>query len=126
MSEDNVSMFAGQGEEGDFVVVRGEWKEVFAVGKDCFYNLQEVDQVRFKENFKRNILAETPFDVVKMPKLQGKIVIVKEDHIKYRDPVSTVLEKVDSNNIGTLNISFKNACFNSLGFMTHDTYVIDV
>lgn len=31
-----------------------------------------------------------------------------------------ILNKIDNDDVGMLNVSFRNACFNVLGFLTHD------
>ena len=100
---------------------RGMWMEVYAFGNDAFYPKRNV--VRFTKKVDRNINKQN-FDIVRWPILQGNIKSLKKTDLKLQEPVSISLSKINLDNIGTLNITFMNMCFNSLGFLTHDTHIL--
>ena len=109
--------------EGDYIVCRGEHKKIYAISEDAFYPEKTRNIVRFTSHFTKNANKQ-PYDIVAEPMLQGKIVNVPMDYLKLHQPVSIVLEKINNFNLGNLNIRFKNACFNCLGFLTHDTHIL--
>ena len=57
-----------------------------------------------------------------MPSLQGNIVELDSSLVSFLY-LFHVNHKVVSNSTGDVHFSFYNACFNSMGFMTHDTAV---
>ena len=59
-----------------------------------------------------------------MPVVQGLSLVVEKHVVADEHPVSICLNKIDDDDIGSITIGFRNACFNSLGFLTHDTAVI--
>ena len=120
---DFTSIISGQVFEGDLVVCRGQWHEVFAVSDDAFYPEGLRNCVRFTHDAQRNINKQR-FDIIRWPKLQGKILMISKNNLNLHESVCIKLNKINSENIGTLQLSFRNACFNSLGYLTHDTYVI--
>ena len=109
--------------EGDIFYSRGQWLEVYAFGDDAFYKEGTHDSIRFTRDVSKNINKQK-FEIMKWPILQGKIVELEKNFIDLHESVSIVLNKINDQNIGILKISYRNACFNSLGFLTHDTHMI--
>ena len=120
---DYASILPGQVCEGDFIYVRGEYYEVFAHTEDAFSPIGTKEVVRFRTNAKKNVNNQR-FEIVRWPSLQGKILKLPSSSVKLDTPVSIELEKINELNIGTLKIKYKNACFNSMGFLTHDSHVL--
>ena len=119
------SIKSGQIEIGDYLACRGQYMQVMGFGDDTFYQPGVHDTVRFVHDLKRNINKQK-FDIVRFPKLIGQVVKIEDDGndvVKIEDPVSISLKKPNKNRVGTVNISYRNACFNKLGFLTHDTHI---
>ena len=119
------SIRSGQVEIGDFLVCRGQYMQVLAFGDDAFYRPGEHDSIRFVNDLKRNINNQR-FEIVRYPKLVGQIIKIENDGtdlVKIEEPVAVCFKKPDKNRVGTVNISYRNACFNKLGFLTHDTHI---
>lgn len=114
---------SGQIEESDIIYSRGQWMEVYAYGDDAFYREGTHNSIRFKQDVSKNINKQK-FDIMKWPIVQGKIVELDANVIDSHEFVSIVLNKINDQNIGNLKIVYRNACFNSLGFLTHDTYIV--
>ena len=106
--------------ETDYIFVRGQYLEVYAVSVD--FNSDQRNVVRFKNDLKRNVNKQK-FSLARIPVIYGLIIDVPKIHTKEEKFVSVTLNKIDEDDIGTLNVSFRNACFNSLGFLTHDTAI---
>ena len=117
------SLVSGQVEPGDVIYFRGVAGKVMAVGSDAFFPEGCRDIVRFTSLFTRNCNKQ-PFYYSREPFLRGLICLVPLNYLDYHEKVSVVLDGIDDNNSGTLKISFKTACFNSLGMLTHDGYVL--
>ena len=66
---DYTSIESGQVMVGDFVIVRGEWKEVYAFNDDAFYPEGTRNSTRFTKNFKNNV-SKQPFHIAKIVCLQ--------------------------------------------------------
>ena len=109
-----------QVKKDDYVISRGQWMQVVTSGEDAFNPGR--DNVTFKTNLTKNINKQK-FEIVRWPHLCGKILQLDVNNLKEYEPVSVSLSKINLDNIGSLNISFINMCFNSLGFLTHDTHV---
>ena len=58
---------------GDFVIVHGEWKEVYAFSDEVFYPEGTRNCTRFTKNFENNVNKQ-PFHIAKILCLQGKII----------------------------------------------------
>ena len=58
-----------------------------------------------------------------MPKINGRIDKINQDNLRIISPIQFYIKKVNGNKHGVLNISFKNAVFNELGYLTHDTSI---
>ena len=120
---DYTSIISGQVKEDDYIICHGKWMQVYAIGDDAFYPTDYHDIVRFKNNIERNANKQK-FEVVRWPFLCGKIVNINKSDLLLHQTVSITLNKIDVTNMGRLEMTFQNACFNSLGFMTHDTHII--
>ena len=64
------------------------------------------------------------YEIMKWPTLQGSLVELNQKDIELNKSVSVILSKINLNNLGVLKISYRNACFNSFGFLTHDTHIL--
>ena len=117
---DWTSIPTGQVADGDFIYVRGIYLEVKAFATD--FNSVMYNVVGFTKNVHKNINKQK-FSIGKMRVVQGRIVDIERQFVLFEKAVSMVLSKIDENDIGTLVISFRNASFNSLGFLTHDTAI---
>ena len=106
--------------EGDFILIRGQYLKVYAVSTD--FNSDARNVVRFTCDMKGNVNKQK-FSIASFPKLHGMIMDIPKVDVKEDKFVSVVLNKIDDDDIGILNVSFRNACFNSLGFLTHDTAI---
>ena len=115
-------MISGQIKENDYVICHGKWMQVYAFGDDAFYPEGYHDSIRFTTDIERNANKQK-FEIVRWPCLNGKIAIVKKSDMSLHQAVTIALRNIDLTNIGQLKITFQNACFNSLGFMTHDTHI---
>ena len=119
---DYTSIPSHQVDEGDLILCRGQWMEVYAFGDDATYHPGVHDIVRFTKDFNKNINKQK-YEIIKWPKLQGRIMELNENEIDLHEPVSVTLNNITERNIGSLKITYRNACFNSLGFLTHDTHI---
>ena len=54
--------------------------------------------------------------------MKGRIIKLKAEHLKSIDTVDISLTKISPEKLGCLQVVYKNACFNCLGFLCHDTY----
>ena len=108
-------------EEKDSICSRGIFYKVKTVG-DNFNTPLTHNIVRLTTNVTGNVNNQ-PFQIAKIPKLQRCICEILLEFVSINNPVSIVLEKIDSKNIGSVNIKFQNACFNALGFMIYDTAI---
>ena len=120
---DYTSIRSGQVEIGDIIVCRGEWNTVSSIADDAFFPEGYRNSIRFTKTLKTNVNSQ-PFEIVKSPQLYGKIMTTKKQYIDRHQDVLIVLENITAENVGNLKITYKNLCFNSLGFMTHDTHVL--
>ena len=109
---------------GDIIYSRGQTLEVMAISDDAFYREGSRNSLRFTKDLTKNINHQK-FNIIKWPVLQGKIIKMNKNDMKIHDSVSFMLLKIDEQNIGTLKISYQNACFNCFGFLTHDSHVIN-
>ena len=106
--------------EGDYVFVRGVYLKLRGVGTS--FTSDEKNSLRFTTDAMKNVNKQG-FSIAKMPKVQGRIVVIPETAMKLHRPVSIALDKIDSEDVGNIVVKFQNACFNSLGFLTHDTAI---
>ena len=53
----------------------------------------------------------------------GVVVDLHEADIELNEAVSRQLTNIDEHDFGCLNFFYRNACFNSFGFLTHDTHI---
>ena len=79
--------------------------------------------VRVTRNFTKNVNKQ-PFDIVKDQKLRGEIQTFQNSVLDKHSNVTVQLQRVNINNFGVLKVQYNNACFNSLGFLTHDAHSI--
>ena len=121
--QDYTSIASGQVNEGDYIICRGECKLVYAVAEDAFYPPGLRNCVRLKTSFKRNINKQS-YSIAKIPTLQGKIMDINKTQLKAHRTVRVMFEKISKENTGTLTVEYQNGCFNSLGFLTHETHIM--
>ena len=109
------SIPSGQVAPGDFVVCRAEWKEVYCFTDDAFYPEGKRDIVRFRMDFNKNINKQ-PFNIVKIPRLQGKIVDVEMKNVNLHQEVQLRLDGINVENMGNMKVTFKKCMFQQIGF----------
>ena len=100
---DYTSITSGQVGEGDIILCRGQWMEVYAFGDDAFYREGVHDSVRFRKNVTKNCNKQK-YDIMKWPALQGKVVELNESDIGLHEAVSVTLTKINQQNLGSLKI----------------------
>ena len=105
---------------GNTVVFKGEKVKVYAVSTD--FRSDEHNNVRIAGQFKRNH-ARQAFKIISEPVLQGNICDVPFDMLNVYI-FFTVKHNIQSDMIGEVCISYNNACFNSMGNITHETAVV--
>lgn len=118
--DDYFICMAGQIEVGDFVQFNGERVRAAIVGTDFMSDSR--DCITVEEKFKKDHKLQN-FKIIKLPILQGWITNVKKTETgssSVYHPVTFSMSSPDEN-IGIVQISFQNFCFNSIGFLTHDT-----
>jgi len=107
-------------QSGDFIQVRSEAYQV--IGYFQAYDQPLYDCVRFTKKIKKNA-NNAPYHIIKQPTLKGNVASIPQYALELQKPVDIKFEKPDKNNYGTVSIGYKNACFNILGFLTHDVAV---
>ena len=60
------------------------------------------------------------FGISTLPPILGKLLTLPWKHFVQHKGVLFSLVEVDKNEIGRIKITYQNACFNSLGFLTYD------
>lgn len=107
--------------DGDIVRVRSDYYKVLGFCPD-FYS-PNFNAVRFTTDLKKNAKRAT-YGIIKPPILKGNLVSLPKIALNDHAPVTVVLSNIAKDDFhGTLNVTFKNACFNLLGFMVHDTAI---
>jgi len=104
---------------GDAIRVRCEFYAVRGWNNDCFN--KNFKSVRFTENFKKNANLAPYFKVIK-PSSKGNFAWISEGCVNNFRGVDLTFSKCE-NMYGQLVISFQNACFYCLVFLTHDIAV---
>ena len=84
------------------------------------FNTNMRNSIRFKKDIENNVNKQK-FYIGKVTVVQGLVLVVTKNILTNQKPVSMYLSKIDEDDIGSITIGFRNACFNSLGFLTHDT-----
>ena len=82
--------------------------EVFAVRNDTFFQEGIRDIIRFKQDFIKNDNNQ-PFDIAKVPILNGRIVNINIVDLELQHEVTFKLYNITSENMGIMKIYFKNA-----------------
>jgi len=126
--ENWTSIKRDQVQEGNWIVCRGDWFPVELVIDDGFAplnsnNVSSRSFIRMKTNFKHNHKKQS-FDIVSEPAVKGTIITVPKANLKHHEPTTVTFNAVNQHDFGNVKISFKNACFNSCGFLTHDTHIL--
>lgn len=106
--------------DGDFIKIRSEIYQVLGRSKH-WYN-PNLDSIRFTKPIKKNA-NNAPYSIIKPPCFKGNIAWISKSAVDMYRGVDIILTKLDENNFGHLEIKFQNACFNIVGFLTHDTAV---
>lgn len=106
--------------DGDFIRVRSNYYEVLGIVEDAFQ--PNFDCVRFCQDFENNA-NNAAYGIVKPPLFCGNFAWMSKQAIELYRPVTMQIIKTDSDGYGQLHIQFQNACFNKLGFLTHDTAI---
>ena len=107
--------------EDDYILIWGQYLQIRSVAVDFNTNLR--NSIRFTKQLKNNVNKQK-FFIAKLPLVQGRITNIPRDIVAVQMPLSMFLNKIDGDDIGLLTIGFRNACFNNLGFLTHDTAII--
>uniref|UniRef100_A0A7M5XIE2 Uncharacterized protein n=1 Tax=Clytia hemisphaerica TaxID=252671 RepID=A0A7M5XIE2_9CNID len=114
----------GQVAVGDIIHCRGQYLEIYAFGDDSSYVEGVHDAIRLKKDLTKNINKQK-FEIIKWPRLVGQLFCSEDNpncSVSMQEPVLfNFAQKKKQSNIGSLNIVFKNACFNRLGLLTHDS-----
>ena len=105
---------------GDFLKVRSEYLQI--LGFFRAYDQPNFNSVRFSKPIHKNA-NNAPYEVIHQPCFKGNIARISRNGLNVHHSVTVNFDKVDENKFGTLNIQFKNACFNFLGFLTHEVAV---
>ena len=112
----------GQFQEGDTVIFKKEKVHVYAFG--VYFMDDRLNSVRIKEEFKFSHKPQ-PFKIQRMPTIQGKLVLIPKSKISIYRPCDIKLKNINKFGVGLSIVSYHNFCFNSVGFMTHDTAVME-
>ena len=115
----------GKYQKGTSYYAEAENSLCIAVDEDVFYKENTADCIRFTKTADRNINKQ-PFDIITKPCLKGKILSLPKSCIELHHAVTIALENINGLNVGAINIKFKNACFNSLGFLTQNFYICKI
>ena len=107
-------------EDNDYLRVRSCYYKVLGHCRDI--NNVNFDCVRFTTKFEKNSNHST-YGIIKPPVLKGNIAWLDVSELELHRTVEVHLTKLDTDGFGNLNVRFQNACFNSLGFLVHDTAV---
>ena len=113
----------GEIKEGDIVSISNDRYIVDNVGPDCFKPWMDHVSIGKHNRFKRNN-KKRPLYFGSIPKVMGKVLEVEFNCLQSLNPVSVEFKKQGKFNHGTLTVSYKNAIFNSRGFMIHDVAVM--
>lgn len=105
--------------DGDLIKVRGDIYKLLGWSVDCFN--PSLKCLRFTSKIKRNAFLST-YNVLVKPIVKGNFCWVDREFLENHQPVVLTFGKFE-NMHGQLDISYQNACFNSLGFLTHDVAV---
>lgn len=130
---DHLDILPGQSvEEGDRIVCNGEEHIIRTVGPNAFYREGTADVVTFtdilvegkwvRDKWVKNGNEKT-YHIIRMPFLYGQMREINNEKLESLDNVNIKLNKISSHNVGTVNITYKNACFNPHGFMIHDSHI---
>ena len=104
----------------DFIRVGSHYYQILGF---CRHN-NKLNSVRFTTDIQRNA-NNAPYGYICRPILQGNIARLLKSAVVEEQNVTMILNNIQSDDFhGTLNITFKNACFNKLGFLTHDTAIL--
>ena len=104
--------------EGDIIMLHSEQVIVKAVAPD--FRSDEFITIRTKSNIKRNH-RPADFKILREPAIMGSIVDLK--HIMFDNYIDITHQKKNTENVGKVNIKFRVANFNAMGFMTYDTSI---
>uniref|UniRef100_A0A7M5V0I1 Uncharacterized protein n=1 Tax=Clytia hemisphaerica TaxID=252671 RepID=A0A7M5V0I1_9CNID len=106
--------------DGDFIKVRSNYYQIRGF---CRHN-QNLNSVRFTSDIIKNA-NKAPYAIIRQPILRGNIARLPKCAVVEEQNITLVVSDIDRDNFhGTLNITFRNACFNKLGFLTHDTAIM--
>ena len=108
------SLCSGQVDAGDHVLCRGGLNEVYSVADDAYFPEGFRDSIRFTKDFVKNVNKQ-PFDIIKSPMLQGKIMNIDKKFIGTFQDISIILDNITLDDIGCLKVTYRNMCFNHGG-----------
>ena len=107
-------------EDGSLLKVRSEFHEVLGWSVDAFK--PNLKSVRFTRNFSKNA-NNALYYICERPVMKGIMQWILNDCLSEYRPFTMKLDKIDKDQHGRLTLMCQNACFNKLGFLTHDTAV---
>ena len=119
----NFLALRGQFEENDIVVFNKERVHVYALG--VYFMDDRYNSVRVKKPFKYQHKPQS-FKIKRIPTLQGKTLEIDRAKVSIYRTFDFKLKNINKFGIGTTVVSYHNFCFNSVGFMTHDTVAMDL
>ena len=104
--------------EKDYLLFNKEQVRVKAVAVD--FNTDLNNSIRIEGEFLYSHLPQN-FKICRMPQLQGKILVVKNDKLKLYRPITVELDSINKHGFGNACFRYHYFCFNEMGFLIHDT-----
>ena len=106
--------------DGSLIKIHNDIYEVLGWSVDCFNPSKKV--IRFTQKFTKNANSAKYF-ICEPPIFKGNMQWLSENAFEMCSPVTIHLENINEQQYGKQVIRFRNACFNKLGFLTHDVSV---
>ena len=103
--------------DGDIFKIRNNYYTV--LGWSIDFNNSNLKCVRFTKDIERNAFC-APYSILVKPVVRGNFFVLESSILEDYRSVDISHGKCNSDMHGPLTITYQNACFNSLGFLTHD------
>lgn len=103
--------------DGDIFKIRNNFYTVLGCSIDTFNS--NLKCVRFTTDIERNAFC-APYSIFVNPVVRGNFFILESSILQDHRPFEISHGKCNPDMHGPLTITYQNACFNSLGFLTHD------